>query len=157
MPQYTHLFCKYSIKHKIEAQNSDSLVRLADFQYSIKIINEEFQETVKRTYQKATIDDRQNIYEELLMICALTPTDDYNSFTHTDVIKTFEQLKQKLKQRKIKKTYLDFLHQLSDSKRGSILKKRGNQRQYRFEFRNPILKMFIKLKAEEKNISLETT
>ncbi|GFE72306.1 ATP-binding protein [Chroococcus sp. FPU101] len=146
LPQYTHLFCNNSTKRTVE--NNRNVVDLKDFRHSINLTLENMDESIRRVYQKAILDDRQNIYENLLIACALVNTDQFNSFTNTS-IKTSMSLIFKDN----KRSYLEFLNQLCEENRGKILKRRGTQRQYKFEFRNPILKTFIKLKAEERGIN----
>lgn len=147
LPQYTHLFCRHSINHYLEKADITSDISLSDFKGSINTICEEMDESIKRKYQKAIIDDKSNIYEELLIACASAPIDEYNSFTQKDV----RNILKDITTRRLKKSYVDQLKQLCDEKRGSILKLRGNKRLYRFEFRNPLIKMFINLKKEEKD------
>lgn len=118
-PQYTHLFCKYTTKYAVNDNRLNA--NLEDFKNSLNTILEKFDESTKRSYQKATINDRQNIYEKVIAACALVDVDDYNTFNHTDLKTTmFLAFKDK------RNSYLEFLKQLCTENKGSILKKKRN-------------------------------
>lgn len=146
-PQYTHLISKYAAISAIQRDSND--INVSDFNNSVQKALEEIEETTKRAYQKATLNGKDIIYEKVLIASAITQTDGYDCFTNNDIKRT---LSEKMNEKSIKTTYLPYLKSLCSRERGTILKKRVSTKAHKFEFTNPLIKTFVKLKAFEKGI-----
>ncbi len=146
-PQYTHLISKYAAISAINRRSEN--ITLYDFESAVQKAIEQTAVTIKIAYQKATANGKDTIYEKVLIASAITQADSYNCFTNKDIIDT---LTDKMNDKSLKTTYLQYLKDLCTPERGSILKRRTSSKTYRFEFINPLFKTFVKLQAFDKGI-----
>lgn len=147
LPHYTHLLSRESAKQAV--LSSVNHITREHFDAAVEEAISNSLESTKRTYQKAVMNDSDHTIENVLTACALTKVDDYGCFTSTDIKTT---LATTLKQKSLKQSYLRYLNRLCSPERGEILKKRGTSRQYNFEFKKPLLRGFIKMKAYDQGI-----
>jgi hypothetical protein len=91
-------------------------------------------------YRKATESNQAgNFFEEVLLACALARTDEGGFFTATNVIEPLDALLQRKNQHAhLKRHLLEFV-----TKRGKILIRRGDARQYRYRFTDPMTQPYV--------------
>ncbi|MDR9404300.1 MAG: ATP-binding protein [Halothece sp. Uz-M2-17] len=141
-PQFTHLLCKYCAKAAINLFKVE--IDIDDFNVAVnQAIDDTFQ-AISGAYQKATMNDRGSIYEQVLIASAISDTDAYSTFTSPDVRNTLT----KCGVQNCKNSYLRYLDALTEKDRGSILKRVPSSKSpRRFEFRNPLIRAHLKMKA----------
>jgi len=100
-----------------------------------------FQDDYKVAIQSNQSD---NLFKQVLLSCALAQTDEYGFFIPTNVI---EPLNSILRERKRHAHFDRHLREFITDKRGNILIRRGDERQYRFRFNDPMMQPYIIIKG----------
>jgi len=97
------------------------------------------------THRKATLSpQKMNLFEEVLLACALTKKDALGYFSSGSVVEPMSKI--------MKKPYpvpyfARHLGEFASEKRGKVLQKSGTPRQHLYRFDNPLLEPFIIIKA----------
>lgn len=143
LPNYVHLLGQNSARAAVEQQRTH--VTRADLDTGIARAVEMVDESVMSAYHRATTSNRETIYREVLLACALATRDERDTFSAVDVR---DQLVA------ITGTYRDipaFAGHLKDfsgsGDRGQILDRIGSQRRYRYRFCNPLLPPYVLMKG----------
>jgi Cdc6-like AAA superfamily ATPase len=143
MPYYVQMLGKYASlnavrrkKLKIETQDVDAAMdRL------LKDSGQSFQDD----YQQATQSNQtDNLFKQVLLGCALAKTDEYGFFTPTNVI---EPLNSILHERRRHAHFDRHLREFITERRGNVLIRRGDERQYRFRFSDPMMQPYVIIKG----------
>jgi energy-coupling factor transporter ATP-binding protein EcfA2 len=138
LPSYTHLLALYASRNAI-GRNSNILESM-DLDTAItKAITKAYQ-SILSAYHHATASTRETIYSQVLLACALATKDPLGFFAPPDVVKPMSLIMKK----KYQTTgFSRHLNDFCEDKRGSILCKRGNERNYRFRFVDPMMQPYI--------------
>ena len=141
-PNYLHLLSKYSAQEAI--LDDKSTIKKQHFNNAIKKSIENSDHSIKKAYNIATQSStKTNRFANVLLACANANTDEFNSFSSTDVVKEYNQITDKLN----KKESLNYnLGMLCKKERAEILTKIGKHKITKYKFRKPLLKAFIRLK-----------
>ena len=143
-PHYTHLLCKYSIKNALE--NSTTEVKADELNLAIQQAIENSTEHLRDSYSKAIMSSTQNSqWKPVIQACATCTTDEFDSFTTTDILKEFNRITSK---NSIRENITHNLGKLCQDVRGLILEKIGTGRNIRYRFYNPMMKPFVLLNME---------
>ena len=153
MPYYVQMLGKYSAasaihrrKLKIATQDTEAAMdRL------IEDSGQSFQDDYKEAVQSNQSD---NLFKEVLLSCALAQTDESGFFTPTNVI---EPLNSILHERKRHAHFDRHLREFISERRGQILIRRGDERQYRFRFNDPMMQPYIIIKGIREGMIDEET
>ena len=141
-PHYAHLLCSYACMNALNDNRFS--VSIADLNFAITKSIEKATDGLKRSYRSATMTNKQNIYPEVLLACSICKRDEYGTFQPKDIEAPLSQL---LK-RQIKVTQFGgHLRNLCKEERGSILVQDGEKGRRRYQFKNPLMRAFIKLKG----------
>jgi Cdc6-like AAA superfamily ATPase len=141
-PHYVHLLCKYGAKELILNNKSD--FNATYLKIAIKTGIDNTSEQLRTSYQKATIDAKENSkWVQVLHACANSETDQFNCFTIGNVLKQYNYMRTK---KVIGSNIIYNLNQLCTKERGEVLKKTGKGVNTRFRFINPMMRAFVKLK-----------
>jgi len=143
-PHYVHLLCKFCARKAVTSGAKVVLRKHLDWAVEQSIDNSN--SSLKQSYQKA-IAGNKNQFANLLLACALAPTDEYNSFAVDTVFDMYNLLSVK-KDVKIE-SVSNNLTTLCKEERGEVLQKWGKLRDKRYRFKNPLMKAFIKLSTHE--------
>lgn len=145
-PHYTHLLSKYSAKTAIEGAVLE--IHRDHFDIAIDEAIDNAQESIREAYQKAVITTRQqSMYDNVVLACALVKEDEHGTFRAKDLEKPLLGL---TNQHTKLQAYIYHLGKLCQDERGAILQKVGVPGQYRYRFKNPLLKAYIRLKIYQK-------
>jgi Cdc6-like AAA superfamily ATPase len=138
LPHYTHLLGLYTSLRAIEQnrlrieKGDVSEATTAAVQKSHSLLSD---------YNTATSSpQRQNLYREVLLACALAPTDELEYFSAADVVKPLSAI---MKRKYEIPSFVRHLNEFASEKRGAVLKKTGERRRYRYRFINPLMQPFI--------------
>ena len=141
-PHYVHLLCKYGAKEIIgndKKEFSEAYLNIA-----IKTGIENTSEQLRSSYQKATVDSKENSkWKAVLHACANSECDAYNCFSIGNVLNQYNILTGK---KVIGSNIIYNLNQLCNKERGEVLMKSGKGVSTRFRFINPMMRAFVKLK-----------
>lgn len=143
MPYYVQMLGKYASidavrrkKMKIETQDVEAAMdRL------IVDSGQSFQDDYKQATQSNQTD---NLFKQVLLGCALARTDEYGFFTPTNVI---EPLNSILHEHRRHAHFDRHLREFVSDKRGAVLIRRGDERQYRFRFNDPMMQPYVIIKG----------
>jgi hypothetical protein len=106
----------------------------------------EAQRTTTTAYHKATTSQRKDaLYRQVLLACALAPTDELGFFAPADVRNPLNILVQP-------KVYdipnfQKHLNEFCAPERGTILHKAGFSHRFRYRFANPLMQPFVLIKG----------
>jgi Cdc6-like AAA superfamily ATPase len=142
-PYYTHKLGMYCAHAAIEA---DSLRISADHvsEGIDKTVNDG-QYTHLKTYVTATRSPRKrHLFREVLLACALTPTDELGYFSASDVRLPLSTIMGKPYD---VPSFARHLKEFCDPKRGKILEQTGGPYSVRYRFSNPMMQPFVAMKG----------
>jgi Cdc6-like AAA superfamily ATPase len=138
LPSYTHLLAFHASQNAI-MRGADKLESL-DLDAAIQIAIRKAYQSILNAYHQATSSTRETIYSQVLLACALAKKDPLGSFAPPDVVNPMSLIMNK----KYQTTgFSRHLNDFCEDKRGSILCRRGNERNYRFRFVNPMMQPYI--------------
>lgn len=147
LPHYTHLL---GLNASINAvQHNRETIELSDVRAALKPAVDKAQQSIRRAYHSATNSPRvENLFAEVLLACALAPSDDLGYFAASDVRRPLSEI--------MKRPYdiPAFSRHLNDfclPAKGEVLQKIGTPRKYRFRFVNPLLQPFVVIDGLAKN------
>jgi Cdc6-like AAA superfamily ATPase len=147
-PHFTHSLCYYSTTSAV--LDSSSIVSNLHLNYAIKQTIENAHESLRNSYRTATLATKQNIYQEVLYAASIVETDEYGYFQANDL----EDILSSLLSKKLKVNNFTFhLGKFCTEERGEIFIMTGAKNRHRYKFKNPLMRAFIRLKMEQKNLA----
>jgi hypothetical protein len=106
-------------------------------------------------YRRATDSNQpDNLFAEVLLACALADTNEAGLFTPTSII---EPLNTILKERRRHAHFQRHLSEFLAERRGRILIRRGDARQFRYRFADPMMQPYVIIKGIRDGMVDETT
>jgi Cdc6-like AAA superfamily ATPase len=142
LPHFTHLL---SLNSAIAATRGDRINVLADDVFAATKDAVERSHTLLSDYLKAiTSPQKQNLFEEVLIGCALAEKDELGWFSAASVVEPLSEIMQK----PVSIPYFArHLNNFCTEKRGFILQQMGAARRYRYRFTNPLMQPFVIIHA----------
>lgn len=142
LPHFTHLLTQTAARSVIEAGGRE--ISSDDVRDAIKKLSYRTQETVLNAYRMATSSKRATIYPQVLLACALAPSDGRGMFAASDVVAPLSQI---MDRRYPIPSFSRHLHALAEKTRGPALQRKGSEHRYRFRFMNPLLQPYVLIKG----------
>lgn len=144
LPHYTHLIAQHAGVHAVGDGRED--VNEGDFEAAVTSALNSVSQTVREKYHRATFSNRETLYRQVLLACAMADKDDLGTFGAPDVR---ERLSEITGRRYETPAFANHLTDFSsiDGARGGILAKRGTQRRFRYRFIDPLMPPFILMKG----------
>lgn len=144
LPHYTHLLAQHAGVNAVADERDRVLER--DFEAAVKSALNSVSQTVREKYHRATFSNRETLYRQVLLACAMAEKDDLGTFGAPDVR---EKLSEVTGRRYEIPSFANHLTDFStfDGPRGGILAKRGTQRRFRYRFIDPLMPPFILMKG----------
>ncbi|NEP19747.1 MAG: hypothetical protein F6J97_23145 [Leptolyngbya sp. SIO4C1] len=139
---------KYSARAAIN-ENSD-FISPKHFSIAVNEAIENVQESVRTSYEKAiTTSKKQDMFKAVVSACAMVDGNEYGAFRIVDLQ---EPLSHILRKEVKLQSYQYHIGKLCQEEKGEILQKIGFPKNYRYRFKNPLLKAYVRLKLyqEEK-------
>lgn len=150
LPHYTHLLSLHAANDAIEDGRAN--VAVEDVTKAINTAVEKSHSILSDYHRATSSPQKQNLYGEVLLACALAATDDLGYFSAAAVAKPLSAIMGK-------QYYIpSFSRHLTDfcsNKRGPVLMKAGEPRRYRFRFINPLMQPFVILHGLAKGLLTE--
>ncbi|MEM6998800.1 MAG: hypothetical protein AAF419_03050, partial [Pseudomonadota bacterium] len=105
-------------------------------------------QSIRDAHQKAIIAPKgKSKFEDVVCACALADEDEFGTFSVKDLIEPYFQLTGD----RVKGNNLTYnLQRLCESERDFILTKTGGSTNVRYQFTNPLMKVYIKMKLDQK-------
>jgi AAA domain len=141
LPHYTHLLGRHAGQRAVH--NDRDRILLADVN---TIIPEAVaRHTIQSSYLEATESVRKdNLYPQVLLACALAPTNQHGYFTAGAIRNPLEEIAGR---RLDIPAFARHLAQFLEPERGAVLQRRGVPRRYFYRFTDPILRPYVVLKG----------
>jgi Cdc6-like AAA superfamily ATPase len=138
LPRYTHLLGLHAAKTAI-ANDRRNIIQM-DLDQAICIAVDKAQESIRDAYHKAISSPRKTLYPEVLLACALAPTDFMGYFAANDVRGPMTKI---MGRRYEIPAFSRHLYDFCEPRRGPVLQKTGSARRFRFRFINPLMQPFV--------------
>jgi Cdc6-like AAA superfamily ATPase len=142
LPHFTHLITQSAARAAIDEAERE--ITAQHVSSAITKLSYRTQETVLNAYGVATTSKRDTIYPQVLLACALAPSDQQGFFSAADVV---EPLSEVMARPYPIPSFSRHLHALSETSRGPALQRRGSEHRYRFRFMNPLLQPYVLMKG----------
>jgi Cdc6-like AAA superfamily ATPase len=142
LPHFTHLIAQSAARAAIDEGEKE--ITSEHVSTAITKLSVRTQETVLNAYGVATTSKRDTIYPQVLLACALAPSDQQGFFSAADVV---EPLSEVMGRPYPIPSFSRHLHALSETTRGPALQRRGTEHRYRFRFMNPLLQPYVLMKG----------
>ncbi len=147
-PHFTHLLAKYSATSAI-GSGSDFITD-DHFESAIENCIRNTDQTIRNSYQKATITSREESkFEDVIWACATAPTDEYETFSTNDLIGPYYSI---TKERVRSQSLTYYLSRFCTEERGRLLEKAGTSKNIRYRFRNPLMRAYANLKLSQRGL-----
>jgi energy-coupling factor transporter ATP-binding protein EcfA2 len=141
LPHYTHLLGRHAGQRVVH--NDRDTIILADV--NTVIPEAVARHTIQSSYIEATESVRKdNLYPQVLLACALAPTNQQGYFTAGAIRDPLEQVAGR---RLDIPAFARHLAQFLEPERGAVLQRRGVPRRYFYRFTDPILRPYVVLKG----------
>ena len=142
-PSYAHRLGLYSTRNAIR-QRREEIGKL-DVQQAIQETVERTEQSLQNDYRRAvTSPQTKNLYEHVLLACALAESDQFGFFKAADVRVPMSKIMGKKYEIP---SFAKHLSDFCDPSRGSVLKKTGVKRKYSYRFTSPLMQPFVVMKA----------
>src|SRR5215472_448860 len=148
LPSYVHGLGKFSCFKALE-RSSTSIVE-DDVDSAIDNFIESSQQSFKNAYEVAVRSNQPgNLFKQVITSCALAKADDSGYFTPVAVKDPLSAI---LRRGIGIANFQNHLKEFSTKKRGEILQRTGEERSYRFRFREPGMQPFVIMKGIREGI-----
>jgi hypothetical protein len=148
-PHYTHLLGLWAGKKAVEA-NRDNVTR-EDLEQAIVDAIQNAAGGIREDYEIAVASSQpDNLFKDVLLACAIADKDILGRFSIKALREPLSEILHKPNIRAV--AYQTHLSKFCDASRGSTLKRTGNRRNYRWQFRNPQLIPYIKLEGIRRGV-----
>lgn len=138
LPHYVHLLGLHATRHALEVRRLE--VRVADVEEGIRRAVAQASQSVLDSYVRAVRSNRKEaLFAKVLLACALAETDELGFFKPSSVREPLARMGTPMEI----PAFASHLNKFSSDDRGNVLKKAGQQRRYRYRFRNPLLQPFV--------------
>lgn len=155
LPYFSHLVGQYTALSTID----DKHVNLTepDVLKGLGAALQDVDQTITEAYLKAIVSQRPNVtlYEPVLVACALADSDELGRFQQTAVSDPLARIVAK-KPPYTPTTFAFHMNEFCVSKRGQILTRTGEPRNYRYQFSDPMMQPYVILRAlESEGVTME--
>lgn len=139
-PHFAHLLGLHASRRAIDA--GTRLVTLQHIEAAIEIAVNNAHQSVRSAYQKAVASPhKKSLHQQVLLACALAPSDSMGFFTAGDIRAQFRKITGKADYDI--PNYAKHLNAFCHPDRGSVLEKRGVTHRPLYRFTNPLLQPFV--------------
>ena len=144
LPYYIQILGKYAAQSAI--RNRRVRILIQDVDAAVEKFVVESEPSFLDGYRRAT-ESRQadNLFREVILACAITPTDSDGFFRSSDVIQTLNLMSSEKHRESIH--IQQHLSQFISEKRGNILIRRGADTSHKYRFADATMQSFIIMKA----------
>ena len=138
LPHYTHLLTLHAAQHAVTEDRRN--IKIEDVQAATRLAVDQAQQSVIRAYHNATISPRGNLYPQVLLSCALAPTDELGYFSSSEIRFPMSTIMGKPYDIP---AFSRHLNDFCEAKRGPVLQRTGFPKRYKFRFINPLLGPYV--------------
>lgn len=139
LPYFTQMLGKYAAINAVRSRRLS--VSVDDVDEAMGQFIQDAEHKLEEAYRGATESNQKDaLFREVLLACALAKSDQTGFFTPTDVIDPLISIVG------AKKRHAHFQRHLTEfltSSRGKVLVRRGSERQYRYRFNDPMMQPYV--------------
>ena len=146
LPYFSHLVGQYAALSAIDDRHVN--VTEPDVLNGLGAALQDVDQTITESYLQAIISQRPNetLYEPVLVACALADSDELGRFQQTAVADPLASIVAK-KPPYTPTTFAFHMNEFCDVKRGKILTRTGEARNYRYQFSDPTMQPYVILRG----------
>lgn len=143
LPAYVHRLGKHAASRAV--MNLRRTITEEDVDASIDEVLRGSHESLRTAYEKATFSNQPgNLMKEVILACALASADDAGYFVPAAVLQPLEKV---LGRQMSISQYRNHLAEFATERRGNILQRVGQERAYRYRFRDPAMLPYVLMKG----------
>lgn len=147
LPHYTHLIGLSAVRKACERRSAE--ITPDDVTAALSSATQKAEQSLIAEFSKATRSaHRDALYADVLLACAITAsteTDELGYFQASSVVQPLQMI---LPERRVDiSTFNRHLADFCDEKRGSVLQRTGQERAYRYRFRDPLVPPYAIMKG----------
>lgn len=145
-PYYCHLLGQFSALEA--AGRRRTAVTEADVINGLTAALQDVDQTITESYLQATVSQRpdETLYEPVLIACALADSDDLGRFQQSAVTAPLSEIAKKSPPY-TPTTFAFHMNEFCDAKRGNVLTRSGEPRNYRYRFNDPMMQPYVIIRA----------
>jgi Cdc6-like AAA superfamily ATPase len=148
-PHYTHLLGLWAGRISVEA-NRDNITH-KDLEKAIVAALKNAAGGIREDYEIAIASSQpDNLFKDVLLACAISDKDSLGRFSIKALREPLSKILHKPNIRAV--AYQGHLYKFCDASRGPVLKRTGNRRNYRWQFKNPQLIPYIRLDGIKRGV-----
>ena len=138
MPGFVHLAGREAALSTLHRQSK--AIENHDYTTAIKESIRRAQESIITAYNKAVYSPKDNMYDKVLLACALAKSDEQGKFSATDIR---DQLKRLLNRDIRISGFTRHLAAFCDTERGAVLRKTGKPKRFQYQFIDAPLQPYV--------------
>lgn len=142
LPHYTHLLARLAARSAIDSGS----MRITVMNVALARLQalSEAERTTGRAYHKATYSPKKKaLYRQVLLACALAPTDELGFFAPADVRRPLNRIVTSKPKPYDISNFMGHLKEFCEEARGSILKREGTSHRFRYRFADPMMQPYV--------------
>ncbi|WP_177196650.1 AAA family ATPase [Duganella sp. CF517] len=152
LPHYTHLLALHALQ--TAARKGQTHVTGEDVSSAIENALSKAQQSIISAYHKATSSQRENLYAQVLLACALAKPDALGYFSAADVRDPMTEIMGRFYDIP---AFSQHLNAFCDDQRGPILQRIGETRRFRFRFINPLMQPYVTMDGLKRGLIKDTS
>ncbi len=126
---------------RVAVDNSRTNIEASDVTTGAANQVRDSQSTIVSRYDLATASPRkENFFTQVLLACALSPTDPTGRFRAADIREAYSNI---MRRRYDIPSYVGHLHKLCEAERGAVLQRHGAAHNVRFRFTDPMMQPYV--------------
>jgi Cdc6-like AAA superfamily ATPase len=143
LPHYTHLLGLHAVRNAIEL--GMDRVETVNVDNAIRKAVDNAQHSLQTGYRQAVSSSHQDsLHSQVLLACALAETDEFGYFAAIDVCPPMAAI---MRKKYGIPSFARHLGSFCKNQRGSVLKKTGIKRRFRYRFTDPLMQPFVIMKG----------
>jgi Cdc6-like AAA superfamily ATPase len=146
LPYYSHLIGRNAALFAIEAKRVN--VTEDDVLSGLTLAMQDVDQTITEDYLKAIRSQRneETLFESVLIACSLADADDLGRFQQAAVAAPLSHIEARTPPYTAA-TFAFHMNEFCEAKRGNILLRSGEIRNYRYRFRDPMMQPYVVIRA----------
>lgn len=155
LPYFSHLVGQYAALQAIDKKHTN--ITEQGVYGGLAAALKDVDQTITEAYLRAVVSQRpeETLYEPILIACALADPDELGRFQQAAVTEPLSEIVDRTPPY-TPTTFAFHMNKFCDEKRGSVLTRKGEARNLRYFFTDPMMQPYVILRAlEAKRINME--
>jgi Cdc6-like AAA superfamily ATPase len=146
LPYYAHLIGRHSALSAIERKQN--IIRVEDVFSGLQEAIKEVDQTITEDYLAAVVSQRneETLFEPVLTACALAESDDLGQFQQAAVAAPLAEIAARTPAY-TPATFAFHMNEFCEAKRGKVLSRSGEIRNYRYSFSDAMMQPYVIIRA----------